>query len=111
FEWYLKDYTSRSFLGTGNTAPNAPVVLVGMDNGRDTQMKQFLGSKYVSQRYRLRWWFPEDTTYRNLSPGMVVSGLLDSKVRTKLWRYLMYRETPTDLGSTDFVMFVRRDLA
>jgi uncharacterized protein (TIGR03663 family) len=111
FEWYLRDYTARSFMGTGNPPANAPVVLTGMENGRDTQMKQQLGSKYVSQRFRLRWWFPEDTTYRNLSVTGIVQGLLDAKVRTKLWRYLMYRETPSDLGSTDFMMFVRRDLA
>jgi uncharacterized protein (TIGR03663 family) len=111
FEWYLRDYTARSFMGTGNPPANAPVVLTGMENGRDTQMKQQLGSKYVSQRYRLRWWFPEDTTYRNLSFGGIVQGLLDSKNRNKLWRYLIYRETPSDLGSTDFIMFVRRDLA
>ncbi|HLZ10866.1 MAG TPA: NHL repeat-containing protein, partial [Chloroflexota bacterium] len=90
---------------------NAPVVLTGMENGRDTQMKQQLGTKYVSQRYRLRWWFPEDTTYRNLTFTGIVQGLLDARVRNKLWRYLMYRETPSALGSTDFMMFVRRDLA
>lgn len=111
FEWYLRDYTARTFMGTGNPPANAPVVLTGMENGRDTQMKQQLGSKYVSQRYRLRWWFPEDTTYRNLSFNTIIQGLLDGNSRNKLWRYLMYRETPSDLGSTDFVMFVRRDLA
>jgi uncharacterized protein (TIGR03663 family) len=111
FEWYLRNYTSRTFIGTGDPPPNAPVILTGMDNGRDTQMKELLGSKYVSQRYRLRWWFPEDTTYRGLTVSGIVSDLLNPKDREALWRYFMYRETPSDLGSTDFMLFVRRDLA
>ncbi len=111
FEWYLRDYTARVFIGNGNPPLNAPVVLAGMENGRDAQLKQVLGAKYVSQRYRLRWWFPEDTTYRGLTPGNIVASLLNPQDRTRLWRFLLYRETPSDLGSTDFVLFVRRDLA
>ncbi|HVC32010.1 MAG TPA: flippase activity-associated protein Agl23 [Chloroflexota bacterium] len=109
FEWYLRDYTSRAYIGTGNPPPNAPVVLVGYDNGRADQVKQLLGPNYVSQRYRLRWWFPED--YRTLSPSSIVQGLLSPTNRAKLWRFLLYRDPPDPLGSTDFVMFVRRDLA
>ncbi len=109
FEWYLRNYTSRVYIGNGNPQPNAPVILVGYDNGRAAQVKQMLGSKYVSQRYRLRWWFPED--YRSLSPSTIVSGLLSASNRAKLWRFLLYRDPPSPLGSTDFVMFVRRDLA
>jgi uncharacterized protein (TIGR03663 family) len=109
FEWYLRDYTARTYIGNGNPPPNAPVVLVGVDNGRADQVKALLGSKYVSQRYRLRWWFPED--YRALSPQTIVSGLLSPTNREKLWRFLLYRDPPDPLGSTDFMMFVRRDLA
>jgi hypothetical protein len=29
----------------------------------------------------------------------------------QLWKYLMYREPPKPLGSTDFVLFVRKDVA
>jgi sugar lactone lactonase YvrE len=111
FEWYLRDYTSRVFIGNGMPPANAPVVLAGVDNGRDQQVKQALGNNYVAQRYRLRWWFPEDTTYRNWTIPMIVQDLLNSTDRSALWRYLMYRETPSELGSTDFMLFVRRDLA
>ncbi|MGH2461963.1 MAG: flippase activity-associated protein Agl23 [Chloroflexota bacterium] len=109
FEWYLRDYTARDYIGDGNPPPDAPVVLVGYDNGRADQMKQLLGSKYVSQRYRLRWWFPED--YKAWTPQSIVAGLLDPTERGKIWRFLLYREPSNPLGSTDFVMFVRRDLA
>lgn len=112
FEWYLRNYTSRDFIGNGDPPPDAPVVLVGGDDpaGRVDQIRALLGSKYVSQEYRLRWWFPEDT-YRAMSPSAILSTLLSPKDRTELWRYLLYRETPQPLGSTNFTMFVRRDLA
>ena len=29
----------------------------------------------------------------------------------ELWKYLIYREPPKSLGSTDFVLFVRKDVA
>ncbi len=109
FEWYLRDYTSRVYIADGNPPPNAPVVLVGYDNGRADQVKQLLGSKYVSQRYRLRWWFPED--YKSWTPQSMIAGLLNPTERGKIWRFLLYREPSNPLGSTDFVMFVRRDLA
>jgi uncharacterized protein (TIGR03663 family) len=109
FEWYLRDYTARVYFGEGNPPPDAPVILVGYDNGRADQVRQLLGNRYVSQRYRLRWWFPED--YRSLSPSTIVAGLLSPENRAKLWRFLLYREPPDPLGSTDFVLFVRRDLA
>ena len=34
----------------------------------------------------------------------------DGQTRERIWRYLMFRETPR-LGATDFAFFVRRDLA
>jgi uncharacterized protein (TIGR03663 family) len=111
FEWYLRNYTARTFIGTGNPPLNAPVILTGVENGRDTQMIQQLGSKYVAQRYRLRWWFPEDTTYRGLTIPGIAKSLLNQQDRSRLWAFLMYRQTPSDLGSTDFELFVRRDLA
>jgi len=36
--------------------------------------------------------------------------LTDAATRERLWRYVLFRETPR-LGATDFVFFVRRDLA
>jgi uncharacterized protein (TIGR03663 family) len=111
FEWYLRDYKGRVFIGSGNIPANgldAPIVLVGMENNRDQAIKQQLGSRYIGQRYRLRWWFPED--YRSINFDSFRWFLTDSATRTRIWRYFMFRETLNPLGSTDFMMFVRRDL-
>ncbi|HEY3107734.1 MAG TPA: flippase activity-associated protein Agl23, partial [Chloroflexota bacterium] len=119
FEWYLRDYKGRVFIGGGTLPSNAldaPIVLIGTENNRDQAVKQQLGNKYVSQRYRLRWWFPEDFrekdnvfAYRSITLDSFRWLLTDSATRARIWRYFMFRETPP-LGSTDFVMFVRRDL-
>jgi uncharacterized protein (TIGR03663 family) len=131
FEWYLREFRGRAFYGTGMPAADAPVVLVGLENNHDAQVKQFLGSRYIGQRYRLRWWFPEDyqssdswlraivpddkraslpATRGNVSVLDVLRATLEPDARARLWRYFLYRETLNPLGSTDFVMYVRRDL-
>jgi uncharacterized protein (TIGR03663 family) len=119
FVWYLRDYKNTVFIGGGQVPANAmdaPIILVGLENNRDQAIKQQLGSKYVGQRYRLRWWFPEDSQtpalwlgYRSLTLSNLLSVVTDPSVRSAAWRYFMYRETPP-LGSTDFMMFERKDL-
>ena len=131
FEWYLRDYPNRNYYGSGLPAADAPVVLVGVDNNHDAQVRAQLGSNYVGQRYRLRWWFPED--YRtgqdfiraltppderaNLAqttsqPGIldIIRAMLRPEARDRLWKYLLYRQPLNPLGSTDFVLYVRKDL-
>ena len=107
FEWYLRDYRNRNFYGQGMPAADAPVVLVGFESDHDSKVKPSL-TNYVGQRYKLRWWFPED--YRGLTPGAILKGILDHTARTKLWNYFIYRQTFNPLGSTDFSLSVRRDL-
>lgn len=112
FEWYLRDYKGKVFIGAGSIPANAmdaPIVIVGLENNRDQAIKQQLGSKYVGQKYRLRWWFPED--YRSIDLQSFGWFFGDSATRARIWRYFIFRETLNPLGSTDFMMFVRRDLA
>lgn len=108
FEWYLRDYKGRNFYGSGMPAADAPIVLVGVENDHDAKVKPSLGNKYVGQRYKLRWWFPED--YRSMTPESIRWFLFDPATRGRIWRYFLYRETVNPLGSTDFVMYERRDL-
>ena len=84
-------------------------MLVGFDRNHDEDVERILGASFVGQRFRLRWWFPED--YREFTIENIVQGLADPDVRHKLWRYFLYRETVNPLGSTDFMVYVRRDLA
>ncbi len=112
FEWYLRDFKSRNFYGSGTPDPNAPIVLASFENGTDQRVKVFLGDRYVAQRYRLRAWFDE-SDYRAIGsdPGILWRAVADPQLRDRLWRFLMYREPLKPSGSTDFMVFVRRDLA
>lgn len=108
FEWYLRDYPRKVYFGKEPSAPlNAPIVLVGLVN--EQRVKPYLGDRYVQQRYRLRWWFPED--YRGLTPRKMVQKLRDPGSRQRLWKLIFYREIEEPLGSTDFVFYERKDLA
>ena len=109
FEWYLRDYKQRVFYGKGDPPADAPVVLVGFEDNHDARVAPLLKAKYVGQRYRLRWWFPED--YREIRPDSFWWALFDGETRTKLWNYFIYRETFNPLGSTDFMFYIRKDLA
>ncbi|MBI4321284.1 MAG: TIGR03663 family protein [Chloroflexi bacterium] len=109
FEWYLRDYKGRAFYSDGMPSAEAPVVLVGFENDHDSRVRPALGENYIGQRFKLRWWFPED--YREITPQGIWNGIGDPVVRRKVWNYLLYRETLNPLGSTDYMLYVRRDLA
>ncbi|MCL4458965.1 MAG: TIGR03663 family protein [Chloroflexi bacterium] len=111
FEWYLRDYKNRNYYGNDPRLirPGAPIVLTGFESGHDGAVRAQLGNAYVGQRYKLRWWFPED--YRELTPELIWRGLGDATAHQRVWRYFLYRETFSPLGSLDFMMYERRDLA
>jgi uncharacterized protein (TIGR03663 family) len=132
FEWYLRDYTGKQYYGNMMPANDAPIVLVGLEGDSDARVRAALGSRYIGQQYKLRWWFPED--YK--SPGEWLRAMQSDEARsrpglavppnpsfldiakasispagiTRLWRYFLYRETFSPLGSTDFMLYIRKDL-
>ena len=57
-------------------------------------------------RIKHRWWFPE--TYRGLTTGKFLSGLVDRDTWRSARDYFLFREVGTPLGSEDaFVYFAR----
>lgn len=131
FSWYFRDFKNASFIGTGTpqTSADIPVMVFGYDskNGNQDLLKD-----YTAQRYAMRWWFPEDwykkdimkglpagETYQTASWGTTASTLLIKLGDTftkpdnqaTLWKYLLFRETPMPLGSTDMLVFVRKEVA
>ena len=107
FEWYLREYTGKSYFSrTFATPTDAPVILAMVAN--EGPIRGAL-ENYVPQRGRLNWWYPED--YKKLTWEKIWEGLKDASVRARVWRYFLYRETLNPLGSRDFDFFVRSDLA
>ncbi|MDW8145113.1 MAG: TIGR03663 family protein [Roseiflexaceae bacterium] len=98
-------------------------VLMLLENYENEQNRRFLEGFQV-QRYPLRWWFPEDETYRlprdwMTAPVTERSSLLmrmlrqpfDPRTSQQFWQYILYRVPPHPLGSTDFVVAVRPEVA
>lgn len=109
FVWYLRDFEGKGLTYsnglTSAPGPDVPVVLWAAAD--EPRIRSFM-TDYTAQRYRLRWWFPED--YRGLTWRSALGHLTDPQERSRLWRWLMWREPFDQLGSFDFVYYVRRGL-
>lgn len=139
FQWYLRDYSQRRFFGTTlNEPPDEPIVLVSNEYVFDGNNEQMLAG-YTYTEYVMRWWFPEDETYRRFAiapelkkterqnyqtdePGPYsvldvaesvwrsVWGLREPQQQAKMFRLVSYRELWAPIGSYNFRVYVRNDL-
>jgi uncharacterized protein (TIGR03663 family) len=107
FEWYLRDFKAKSYYSRTLPTPTDAPVILAMTANEDPIRGQL--SNYVAVHGRLNWWYPED--YKGLTLEKVWEGLTDPSIRSKLWRYFLYKETLNPLGSRDFDLFIRSDLA
>jgi predicted membrane-bound mannosyltransferase len=124
WNWYMRDFSAaQPTSGPLQTVPDDSVQAVlllqeNLDSGNSSVLDGF-----VVQRYPLRWWFPEEQVYR-LNPGwreaplentsllgQLLRAPLDRGVNERWWRFLMFRNPGAPLGSTDFIVAVRPELA
>jgi predicted membrane-bound mannosyltransferase len=126
WSWYLRDFTNGNRTNqqlSGIPGPEIQAVFMLQENlDQYPQNRQFL-SEFVIQRLPLRWWLPEEQTYRlgegwtsappdSLSLlGRFLRDPLAYENQVNVWNYLMFRRTTAALGSTDFVIAVRPALA
>ncbi|GIW10639.1 MAG: hypothetical protein KatS3mg061_1696 [Dehalococcoidia bacterium] len=128
--WYLRHYKNVEYpsLSAVTGPPSGQVVLVHANNVE--RLRPYLTDYNPGQRYRHRWWFPED--YKSAvewvaamgssapaQPGRpnssftladaLAASLSPSGLET-LWRYFFNRELGKPLGSEDGYFFVKRDL-
>jgi hypothetical protein len=123
--WYLRNYTSTG--GSGNPTQT--------DIGDDVQAVFLLSENvaaneanlegFVRQEYPLRWWLPECEIYRfpsrdqycgaNPDASSLLSRVLsrpwDGQALADYWGFLLDRKMPAALGSTNWTLFVRPELA
>jgi hypothetical protein len=139
FQWYLRDYTQRRFYGTTlNEPPDEPIVLISNEHVFEGDNEEMLEG-YTYTEYVMRWWFPEDETYRRFAiapelnkterqnyqtdepgPYNVVDvaesvwrsiwGLREPQQQAKMFRLGSYRELWAPIGSYNFRVYVRNDL-
>jgi hypothetical protein len=126
YEWYLRDYKNKQFIGTNDppTGPDVPVLFLEYArHNNDAKL-----ADYLPQRYAMRWWFPEDWYKVDFIQGQnyhtdpfmgqvgaalstVKGTITEPQMTATLWKYLIFREPPKPLGSEDMIVFVRRDTA
>lgn len=124
--WYLRNFSAAERIGGQLSKPpdtRVMAVLLLQENlDRYPENRRYLEG-FVIQRYPLRWWFPEDEIYR-LGPGwrerplerspllgQLLRNPIDRGVGERWWRFLMFRDLNAPLGSTDFIIAVRPEIA
>ncbi len=139
FNWYLKDFPNRRYFGRELPATVDAQVIIISDDVLTSDMENRLNANYAYQEYPMRWWFPEENTYRRFAYAPDIKdearqNYQDSRkppftaldvVRSvwssiwsmrhpneqgKIFRTVAYREVPSGFGSVKFRVYVRKDL-
>ncbi len=139
FNWYLRDFTNKRYIGRDFPPTIDASVIIVADETLTPEMEQQLSQNYTFQEYPMRWWFPEENTYRRFAyapdikdPGrqnyqdsnkapftiLDVARSVWSSVwsvhkpgeQGKIFRMLAYREVPSGLGAVRYRVYVRNDL-
>jgi predicted membrane-bound mannosyltransferase len=126
WSWYMRRFQNATQQPPALPAPGDDVMAVVLLQENIIAHPQNLQSLqgFRIQRYPLRWWNPESELYR-LPPDWASAAItndspllmrllrtpLDGRTSAQLWQYLLYRQLPAPLGSTDFVLAVRPELA
>lgn len=126
WKWYLRRFTNKQEQSVELTMPpgNEVQAVLELQENMDAhpQNAQSLQG-FRMQRYPLRWWFPEEAMYRlpvdwltgpvnDDSPLLmrVLRMPTDGRTAAQVWQFLIYRDLPVPLGSSDFVIAVRPEL-
>ncbi len=125
WDWYMRHFTNGVEQPPG--APAVPgddiMAIVVLDENLKSIDENTLPG-FLIQKYPLRWWFPEDQIYR-LEPSWYSEPINDdASLLTKVlrqpfnsdtavatWRYYLYRDTGFPLGSSDFYVAIRPEIA
>ena len=109
WRWYLRNHEQAGYISLEGSPPSAPpnasVLLVHSSN-RASADEVLLERFGEGKRIKHRWWFPE--TYRGLTTGKFLSGLVDRDTWRSARDYFLFREVRAPLGSEDaFVYFTQ----
>ncbi len=126
WDWYTHDFKAEEQSSSLSNTPGENVVAVLMlkENFDANPQIRDTWQGFVFQRYPLRWALPEYQTYRlpenwrteqvgEFSPLLMrlLRGPTDSAALADFWQYMIYRQLPAQIDSTDFVLAVRPEIA
>jgi len=109
FVWYFRHYRTTPGMPV---KPLPPVIIV--DPNMDTQMQTLAGGKYTVRKYPIRaWWPPYGKT---VSPFAAINDPDQPSIKSasQAWgwlaKYMWTREVWSPPGSSDMLVYVRKDL-
>lgn len=120
-DWYFREQKGKQYFNyfpngqerpdaekANLIAPNAPVILASEQTENNAYFRELIKDKYTTNKYPLNWWFPEETYKTNGKGdiGKTLGWLFGNGMR-----YLLYRDPGMPLGSRNFYLHVRNDLA
>ncbi|MEO6458709.1 MAG: flippase activity-associated protein Agl23, partial [Chloroflexia bacterium] len=116
FDWYFRDMKDLKYFNLAQweanqanvVPPNVPVIIASDATNKNVNFQTFVKDKYASQKYVLNWWFPEDVYRKN---GQNDLGAAIDWIRSNGLKYFLYRDPGQSLGSRNFFLYVRNDLA
>ena len=114
--WYFRSESGVAFPSygadsfDGAAARGIPAMVIHSSN-RESADEALADGYAEARRVRHRWWFPEHV-YRNLTPGAVLSGLLDGSARRGAAGYWLNRDGVRHmLGSEDSYLYSKEGVA
>ena len=110
--WYLRDYTRVEFpTYEGRSLDQSESIVLVVHSRNAGAADEALGDLYTEgEVVKHRWWFPE-STYRDLTIGKFLSGLVDRQTWRRATDYFLNRDGVEDLvGSEDSYIYFANDL-
>jgi hypothetical protein len=121
WQWYFRNFKDAQQQPPSLPAPADDVMAIALLGENYNSNPQILGGFRV-QTYPLRWWsddwhrLPPDWRSAPVTPDSpllmrLLRMPLDGHTAAQAWQYLLYRQSPAPLGSYNFVLAVRPELA
>jgi hypothetical protein len=121
WQWYFRNFKEAQQQPPSLPAPADDVMAIALLSENYNTNPQILDGFRV-QTYPLRWWsddwhrLPPDWRSAPVTPDSpllmrLLRAPLDGRTAAQAWQYLLYRQPPAPLGSYNFVLAVRPELA
>jgi uncharacterized protein (TIGR03663 family) len=98
--WYFRNFNQRHIFHNVHEIPDAPVIIIASNEIGGPEDERLEDYSYVE--FPLRWWIPEDETYRRFA--------IAPEVRTE-WRQNLQTDDPPPYSLADVVRSVGRSVA
>lgn len=97
--WYFRDFDQRVLFHELSETPTAPVVIMAINEVGESEAGRL--ENYTMYEMPLRWWIPEDQTYRGFA--------IAPEVRTE-WRQNLQTDDPPPYSMLDVIQSIGRSI-